>query len=390
MSKPTIAFLLSLLYVFIYSTSEAATYNVASFGAKADGKTDSTPAFLKAWAGACGSVSSAMIYVQPGRYLLNHAVFSGQCKNNDITIRLDGTLVAPSDYRVLGSSGYWLSFRGVNGVSIYGGTLDGQGSALWACKAAGKSCPIGARSLTFTNSKNIMINGLSSINSQLFHIVIDACQNVIVRGVKISASGNSPNTDGIHVESSSTVTILSSNIKTGDDCISIGPGTTDLWIENIACGPGHGISIGSLGKELKEAGVQNVTVKTVTLSGTENGLRIKTWARPSNGFVRGVLFEDAIMKNVQNPIIIDQNYCPHGENCPHQVSGIKISEVTYKNIQGTSTTQVAVKFNCSPKNPCTGITMEDVRLTYVNQAAKSSCNNAGGKASGVVEPTSCL
>jgi polygalacturonase len=75
----------------------------------------------------------------------------------------------------------------------------------------------------------------------MFHIVIDKCNNVRVQEVKISAAGNSPNTDGIHVELSSSVNILNSNIATGDDCISIGPGTTNLWIEDIVCGPGHGI-----------------------------------------------------------------------------------------------------------------------------------------------------
>ena len=75
----------------------------------------------------------------------------------------------------------------------------------------------------------------------MFNIVVHGCQNVNIQGVKVSDAGNSPNTDGIHVEESSDVTILSSNIGTGDDCISIGPGTTNLWIENITCGPGHGI-----------------------------------------------------------------------------------------------------------------------------------------------------
>jgi polygalacturonase len=28
---------------------------------------------------------------------------------------------------------------------------------------------------------------------------------------------------------------------TGDDCISINQGTTHVWIQRIACGPGHGI-----------------------------------------------------------------------------------------------------------------------------------------------------
>ncbi|KAL7098086.1 hypothetical protein ACP275_10G183800 [Erythranthe tilingii] len=75
---------------------------------------------------------------------------------------------------------------------------------------------------------------------------------------------------------------MNTHIGTGDDCISVGPGSSNLWIENLACGPDHGISIGSLGWDLEEAGVQNVIVKTVTFTGTENDVRVKTWARPSN------------------------------------------------------------------------------------------------------------
>jgi polygalacturonase len=78
-------------------------------------------------------------------------------------------------------------------------------------------------------------------------------------------------------------------------------------------------SIGSLAKDVQEAGVQNVTVKKVVFTGTTNGLRIKSWGRPSTGFVNGVIFQNVVMKNVENPIIIDQNYCPHNEKCPGQV-----------------------------------------------------------------------
>lgn len=383
---------LFLLFLVISSASSTigGYNNVVELGAKPDGITDCTQSFLDAWEAACNTVGSATIYVPPGKYLLNNVVFSGECKNTNINFVIDGTLVAPSDYHVLGTKGNWIVFDNVTGVSIHGGTMDGQGAGLWACKASGSNCPDGATTLEFVDSKNIVIQRLVSINSQLYHIVIDNCDSVKVQGVKIMAAGNSPNTDGIHVESSKVVTISSTNIKTGDDCISIGPGTTNLWIEGIACGPGHGISIGSLGKEVNEQGVQNVTVKTVAFSGTQNGLRIKTWARPSNGSVNGVLFESATMNNVENPIIIDQKYCPHNQGCPNHESGVKISNVVYKSIQGTSATQIAMKFDCSKTTPCTAITLEDVHLTYQNEPAQSSCTSADGSSSGLVNPSSCL
>ncbi|PKI78118.1 hypothetical protein CRG98_001446 [Punica granatum] len=211
-----------------------------------------------------------------------------------------------------------------------------------------------------------------------------------MQGVRVTAPGTSPNTDGIHVSLSTGVTILSSKIGTGDDCVSIGPGAKNLWIENVACGPGHGISIGSLGKEAQEDGVQNVTVKTATFTGTQNGVRIKSWARPSTGFARNILFQHIVMTNVQNPIIIDQNYCPNNNGCPNKESGIKISDVTYQDIHGTSATKVAVKLDCSSTYPCKQIKLENVKLTYRNQVAQASCANAKGTTAGSVQPSSCL
>ncbi|KAK9159398.1 hypothetical protein Syun_005739 [Stephania yunnanensis] len=394
MANPMFNLLVSpLLLVLIFgsttsgSSASVVVYNVVSMGARPDGRTDSTKAFLDAWEAACASVRSAVIYVPRGQFLLrNAATFKGQCRNSDITFRIDGVLLSPPYF----SDDHWISFQYVKGVSIYGGTLDAQGSALWACRTEGHNCPKGATSLFFSNSEDIVINGLESVNSKMFHIVIDGCKNVDVRGVLVKAPGDSPNTDGIHVQQSTGVTIMRSGIHTGDDCISVGPGTSNLWIEQVDCGPGHGISIGSLAKSYDEPGVQNVTVKGVAFRGTTNGLRIKAWGRPSKGFVRNVLFQHAYMSNVENPIVIDQNYCPH-DHCPHEGSGVAISHVTYEDIRGTSATQVAVKFDCSPRNPCTGIRLMDVKLSYNgNHAALSSCSHADGTAYGFVIPASCF
>ncbi|KAI3896726.1 hypothetical protein MKW98_009579 [Papaver atlanticum] len=87
-------------------------------------------------------------------------------------------------------------------------------------------------------------------------------------------------------------------------------------LNSVTCGPGHGIS---LGMGLEEEGVQNVTVKDVVFTGTQYGVRIKSWGRPSKGFVKGVMFKQAVMNNVHNPILIDQNYCSRNEGCPSQV-----------------------------------------------------------------------
>ncbi|KAK2993784.1 hypothetical protein RJ640_018074, partial [Escallonia rubra] len=182
--------------------------------AKQDGKTDSTKSFLSAWAAACGSPRPVTVYVPPGRYLIQQVHFRGACQNNAIVNRIDSTLVAPSDYNVLGSVGNWILFEGVNGVTIGGGILDGQGTGLWACKTSSKLCPNGAM------------------------------------GVKVLASGTSPNTDGIHVQLSSGVTILRSKISTDHKTVALKDKSFGVVVSpKTICGFGN---IGSLGKDLQE------------------------------------------------------------------------------------------------------------------------------------------
>ncbi|KAF8041491.1 hypothetical protein BT93_A0173 [Corymbia citriodora subsp. variegata] len=375
--------------VVINSSINTAVYNVLSYGAKLDGRADSTLAFQKAWSSACGSALPATVYVPRGNFMLKPVAFTGPCKNR-ILFLIAGTLIAPSNYWNLGNSGYWILFMKVTRVKVYGGTLNAQGSGYWACKNSGKSCPVGARSISFQGSSNVEISGITSMNSQIIHIAIDHCENVLIQNVKIRAPSQSPNTDGIHMSSSTGVTVASSSFMTGDDCISIGPGSKNIWIHRIACGPGHGISVGSLGGNANEEGVQNVTVTGAVFTGTQNGVRIKSWARPSNGFARTISFRNIVMKNVFNPIIIDQNYCPDPTNCPNQNSGVKISQVTYRNIKGTSATPVAMNFACSPTNPCRGISLQNIELKYLTTQATSYCKNAGGSSKGIVVPKSCF
>lgn len=67
------------------------------------------------------------------------------------------------------------------------------------------------------------------------------------------------------------------NCYAGDDCISIQTGCSNVYVHNVDCGPGHGISIGGLGKDNTRACVSNITVRDVNMHNTMNGVRIKTW-----------------------------------------------------------------------------------------------------------------
>jgi len=136
-----------ILYITLLGSSIAApttTYNVIKFGAKPDGKTDSTTPFVNAWKSACASLIPATIYVPKGRYLLKNINFRGPCKRK-VTFLNGGTLVAPEDHREIGNLGSWILFNHVDNLVVSGGKLDGKGAGFWNCRRSGKNCPVGAR-----------------------------------------------------------------------------------------------------------------------------------------------------------------------------------------------------------------------------------------------------
>jgi len=100
-------------------------------------------AFTSAWSAAFRSREPATVHVPNGHFLLSRAAFTGPCSSR-VTLQVDGTLVAPSGYTSGGDDG-WIVFDHVDGLTVSGGTVDGRGEALWACKAAGHGgCPSGA------------------------------------------------------------------------------------------------------------------------------------------------------------------------------------------------------------------------------------------------------
>ncbi|GAB2301234.1 hypothetical protein Dimus_035268, partial [Dionaea muscipula] len=55
---------------------------------------------------------------------------------------------------------------------------------------------------------------------------------------------------------------------------------------------------------------------------------------------------------------------------PSLTSQVKISNVQFKNIRGTSTTYQVLSLICSPTVPCEGIQVADIDLKPITDAAK--------------------
>ena len=77
-----------------------------------------------------------------------------------------------------------------------------------------------------------------------------------------------------------------------------------------------------------------------------------------------IVFQNIEMNDVTNPIIIDQNYCDTSDKrkCKQQSKAVKVQNVLYKNIRGTSASKYAIAFDCSKSIPCQGIVLQNVQL----------------------------
>ncbi|XP_076942018.1 polygalacturonase-like [Bidens hawaiensis] len=274
------------------------------------------------------------------------------------------------------------------------GMLDGVGAAMaWASNVPKQAVkPTLQYNLSFNFVKDSLITGITTKDSKNFHVNLMTCTNVTFDNFHVIAPAESPNTDGIHIGWSKNITIKNSIIETGDDCISIGDGCESLNIEGVKCGPGHGISVGSLGKNTGEKPVIGVNVKNCTFVGTENGVRIKTWPDLQPGEVTEMHFEDLKMEKVNNPMIIEQEYCPHGECVKEKPSLVKVHNVYIKNVVGTANTPEVVKLRCSTaNNRCENVHISGINLTYEGPAGKAiqECHNCKPIYEGELNPPGC-
>ncbi|KAM0952020.1 putative endo-polygalacturonase [Dioscorea sansibarensis] len=265
-----------LLGGFDYDSSSynKVVVDVKDYGAKGDGRDDSE-AFEKAWRVACSSSKPITFMVaNDKKYKLKPLTFQGPCKSN-VKVMIEGSIEASSDRSDWDGKNQrrWLLFDEINDLVVGGGgTINGNGNIWWqnSCKTK-KSL-----AMTFSKCENLKVNELSIKNSQQIHVSFERCSNVHASHLSISSPESNPNTDGIHVTGTQNINISNCVIQT-DDCISIVSGSQGVKVMNITCGPGHGISIGSLGSHNSEDYVSDVLVDAAKFTDTANGVRIKTW-----------------------------------------------------------------------------------------------------------------
>ncbi|CAN0893000.1 Polygalacturonase At1g48100, partial [Linum grandiflorum] len=228
---------------------DSLTFNVLDFGAKGDGKCDDTKAFQATWAAACKVEKSVMFVPEGYQFLVGPISFAGPYCQKSITFQLDGTIVAPTNSYVWGKGLFqWLEFTKLVQITIQGkGIIDGSGSVWWQDSPLSepeddlshqiillnntleKHPPMPVRSelsskmpslkptaLRFYGSQNVTVTGITIQNSPQCHLKFDNCIGVMVHHISVSSPGDSPNTDGVHLQNSRDVLIHSSSLACGN------------------------------------------------------------------------------------------------------------------------------------------------------------------------------
>lgn len=149
--------------------------------------------------------------------------------------------------------------------------------------------------------KNVLIEGITLVNSPMWIIHPVLCENVTVRDVTVNSHG--PNNDGCDPESCRNVLIDGCRFDTGDDCIAIKSGrnadgrrlatpSENIIIRNCEMKDGHGGVV--LGSEMS-GGIRNVFAEDCRMDSPhlERAVRLK-----SNS-MRGGFLENLYVRNIQ-------------------------------------------------------------------------------------------
>ncbi|MBN1451233.1 MAG: glycoside hydrolase family 28 protein [Anaerolineales bacterium] len=303
---------------------QASIFNVREHGAMGDGQTLDSRAIQSA-IDSCAALGGGTVYLPAGQFLTGSLFL-----RDNITLRLDSGAVIlgsenPDDYPIVHSR--WegkhqdtyaplIAGQNLNNISVIGrGMIDGRGAIWWQAKKENMLVHPRPRLISFSDCSNVLIEGITAVNSPSWTINPVHCQNVTIHAVTIINPADSPNTDGINPDSCRLVRISDCYVSVGDDCITIKSGTEyehpdryapcrDITITNCTLERGHGGVV--IGSEMS-GGVKNVVISNCIFIGTDRGIRIKS-RRGRGGIIEDIRVSNLIMDGVLCPFTMNLYY----------------------------------------------------------------------------------
>ncbi len=337
----------------------SAAFNVTTYGAVGDNKTDNTTA-IQAALTAAGNAGGGTVVVPSGTFLSGPIVLSS-------STNLD--LASGAVLKMLPRASYpgtvvFITANNAHDIALTGaGTIDGQGQDWWTAFAA-DSTVTRPQEVSFSNSTRVQISGIRLQNSPEEHIWVKGDTNLTITGITISTlavSGQSPpkNTDGVDVTATGMF-FCNNNIACGDDNIAMSG--TNLYIGYSTFGVGHGCSIGSITTK----GVSALTVNHLTMNGTTTGIRMKS-ARDRGGLVQNLTYSNITMTDVPTPVFI-ASYYPTLPTDPTADPAQAVTSttpqwtnITIKNLTATGATTAGIIWGL-PEMKVSNVTLDNVKI----------------------------
>lgn len=177
----------------------------------------------------------------------------------------------------------------------------------------------------FEECTGVLIDGPTFQNSPRFHLRPSHSEQVIIRGIKVLCPWYAQNGDGIDPASCRNVVIYRATVDVGDDGICLKPGSLsphqsrgpaceNIIISECVVYHAHGGFV--IGSE-SYGGVNNVFVSNCVFSGTDIGLRFKSY-RGNGGLVEHVFVDRIQMREIATDAILFDMY--YAGNSPDKES----------------------------------------------------------------------
>jgi polygalacturonase len=366
----------------------------AQFGARADGVTKDTRAIQSA-VDACAAKGGGTVTLTRGVYLSAPIILKS---NITLDVAKGVTLLGSPDH---GDYREMLVFRAKGQQSLIGaanahniaitgaGTIDGNGASWWTGpdgKRPNSILGVGVfrpRLIVFDHCQHIRIEGVTVQNSPSWQIIPYYSDDIVIRGIRVLAPANSPNTDAIDPFSSSNIVIDHVTADVGDDNIAIKSGainspgpdspSRNITITDCIFLHGHGLSIGS---EIA-GGAQNIHATRIQFKGTDQGIRIKA-NRDRGADVSDISFEDITMDGVKTAILITEYYPgtpPEGDDPPKPITRLTpfFHAIRIENLKASNGDVAGVIFGL-PESKVKDITLKNVQITAATGMVISDAN----------------
>ena len=298
-------------------------FDIRAYGARSDGETMNTSAIQDA-INACHEAGGGRVVCGPGDFLVG----SLHLKSNVELHLVSGCRLVGStnldDYDDFEADGFRAENApenciqsvvcavGAENIAITGlGEIDGSGLAFYDTENMNgrffsKPSTPRPRIVMFYECHNVRLEDASFIDSPCWTCWLMKCEQVRIRGLRISGDQRMINNDGIDLDCCRNVTVSDCIIQTSDDCLVL-RAIRRVFDEPVPC--------------------ENITITNCTLDSWCQGIRIGC---PGDGVIRNATFSNLTIQSKNNGITIDN---PHRYLRDGDPGSADVHHILFSNVQ---------------------------------------------------------